>query len=98
MTMKLLATRKDEQNQAALDPWTVVHLSAGLALGLMRLPLGRCLAAALAYEVAEQFAERRDWAQGVFETDGPESVANAVADVLVFAAGHWAGSAWHRNG
>jgi hypothetical protein len=96
--MKLVAMTKGDQNRAALDPWTVVHLSAGLALGLMDLPLGRCLAAALAYEVAEQYAERRAWAQGLFETEGPESLSNAVVDVLAFSLGHWVGSTWNRTG
>ena len=96
--MKIIATTKDEQNRAAVDPWTVVHLSAGLALGLMNLPLGRCLAAALAYEVAEQYAERRDWAQELFETEGPESLANAAVDMAAVALGHWVGSAWNRTG
>ena len=96
--MRLIATTKGEQNRAALDPWTVVHLATGMALGLMNLPLGRCLAAALAYEVAEQYAERRDWAQGLFETEGPESLPNAVVDMVAFAVGHWVGSTWNRTG
>ena len=56
--MRLLATRKSEQNQATVDPWTVVHLSAGLALGLVGASLRWSLAAAITYEVVEQAFER----------------------------------------
>ena len=31
--MKFLAARKAEQNLAAVDPWTAVHVAAGLAAG-----------------------------------------------------------------
>jgi len=96
--MKLLAMSKEDQNRAALDPWTAVHLSAGLALGLMDAPLGPSLAAAVAYEVAEHLAERRDWGQDIFETESPESLPNAFVDVVVFALGHWLGNAWNRTG
>lgn len=34
--MKLLATEKPEQNVAAIDPWTAVHVAMGLASGLTR--------------------------------------------------------------
>ena len=96
--MKLLAISKDEQNRAALDPWTAVHLSAGLALGLLNAPRGPALAAAAAYEIVEQLAERRDWGQDVFETEGPETLPNAIVDLAVFALGHWLGRAWNRTG
>ena len=96
--MKLLAMSKVEQNRAAVDPWTAVHLSAGLALGLMNAPRGPALAAAAAYELVEQLAERREWGQDVFETAGPETLPNAIVDLAVFALGHWLGSAWNRTG
>ena len=96
--MKLLAMSKDEQNRAAVDPWTAVHLSAGLALGLLNAPRGPALAAAAAYEIVEQLAERREWGQDVFETAGPETLPNAIVDLVVFALGHWLGSAWNRTG
>jgi hypothetical protein len=95
--MKILATRKSEQNRTAADPWTAVHLSAGLALGLMGVPLRYALAAALAYEVAEQVFERRAWGQAFFLTSGPEVLANAVVDAAVFAAGHWLGKGWNAR-
>lgn len=96
--MKWIATRKSEQNQAAIDPWTAVHLGAGLALGLMSVPLRRALPAAIAYEVAEQFLERKPWGRKLFHTSGPEVLSNAVVDVVVFAAGHWLAERWNATG
>lgn len=96
--MKLVATEKSEQNRALLDPWTLVHFSAGLAAGLMNLPREPALGAAVAYEVVEQVLERHELGQEVFDTSGPESVENAVLDVVVFAVGHWLGERWNADG
>lgn len=93
--MKLVATRKSEQNEAVVDPWTVVHLAAGLALGLMNAPFRGSLAAAIGYEVAEQFVERTRWGEKLFDISRPESLANAAFDVVVFVAGHRAGARWN---
>ena len=95
--MKLLASRKSEQNQAALDPWTVVHLASGLALGLTAVPIRYAFAAAVAYEVAEQVFERKAWGQALFETSGPEGLANALIDTAAFAMGHRLGQAWNAS-
>lgn len=95
--MKIVATRKDEQNIAAIDPWTLVHFSAGLALGLMAMPREGSIAASIGYEAVEQFVERQHWGQELFESRKPESIANAVVDVAVFALGHWVGERWNRS-
>ena len=95
--MKLIATKKSEQNVAAVDPWTLVHFSTGLALGLMDVPPVRAFGAAAGYEVVEQWVERQEWGQDLFETHRPESAANAFVDLAVFAAGHWLGGRWNRN-
>lgn len=95
--MKIVATRKPEQNRAVLDPWTVVHLAAGLAAGLMAVPLSRAMSAAIAYEVVEQWLERSPWGQELFETHGPEILPNALADTAVFLAGHRLGDLWNRT-
>jgi len=95
--MKIIATRRKEQNRAALDPWTVVHFSAGLALGLTDVSRGSAFGAALGYELAEQVMERNKWGKDLFETRGPESVANALVDTVVFLAGHWLGAHWLRT-
>ena len=96
--MKLLATRKAEQNRAVFDPWTVVHFGAGLAAGLVAVRLPTALAGAVAYEVVEQFLERKEVGRELFETSGPESVPNAVVDVAVFALGHELGKRWNQTG
>ena len=96
--MKLVATRKSEQNEAAIDPWTVVHFGTGLAAGLVDAPLRWALLAAAAYEVVEQVAERRHAVQRVFQISGAERLPNVLVDLAVFAAGHWLGKAWNRTG
>ena len=95
--MKIVATTKSEQNRAVLDPWTIVHFATGLALGLVSAPRRPSLGAAIAYEFAEQWAERRRLGQDLFDVSGPESAANSAVDVLVFAAGHHLGRAWTRD-
>lgn len=95
--MKLLATRKTDQNEAVVDPWTVVHFSSGLALGLIDLSLRKALPAAIAYELLEQVLERREVGQKLFVTSGPESLSNAVMDTAVFALGHWLGQNWNGS-
>lgn len=95
--MKFLATRKSEQNRAAIDPWTAVHFSAGLALGLMEVPLRWSFAGSVAYELAEQVFERQEWGKDLFETSGPESFPNALVDSAALLAGHRLGRAWNER-
>ncbi len=92
--MKLLATKKRDQNRALLDPWTLVHFSTGLAMGLVRAPFRVSLPAAVAYELLEQYAERRRIGREIFDISGPETVPNSLVDVAIFAAGQWLGRAW----
>lgn len=95
--MHILATRKSQQNRAVLDPWTMVHFSSGLALGLMNVPFGRSVAAAIAYEGIEQVVERHPQGRELFGTSHPEGPLNVVMDVAVFALGHYLGSFWNRS-
>jgi hypothetical protein len=95
--MKLVATKKGEQNRAIVDPWTVVHFATGLAAGLVDMPRGWALSAAAAYELVEQYAERQDWGQDLFETSRAECIPNAVVDLAVFAAGHYLGELWNST-
>jgi hypothetical protein len=95
--MKILATEKREQNQAVLDPWTVVHFGIGLALGLMNAPLRASLAAAVVYEIVEQYVERSEAGQELFDTSGPEVLPNAILDLVVLAAGHQLGQMWNTK-
>jgi hypothetical protein len=95
--VRIIATRRSDQNHAAIDPWTAVHISAGLALGLMDTPRSWSLAAALGYELAEQYFERTELGKDLFETRGPESIGNAIVDTAAFMAGHWLGTLWLRR-
>ncbi len=95
--MKLVATRRTEQNRAPIAPWTAVHFSAGLALGLLDASRAWSVGGALGYEVAEQLVERSDWGTDLFETRGPESASNVLVDMVVFIAGHWLGTRWLRT-
>lgn len=95
--MNIIATRKAEQNRAAADPWTVIHFAAGLALGLMDVPLRWALAASAGYEVVEQVAERKEWGKSFFRTSGPESLPNAAVDMVILVAGHRLGRAWNAT-
>lgn len=95
--MKILATRKSEQNRAAIDPWTLVHFSTGMAFGLIEVPMRRAMAASIAYELVEQVFERQDWGKKFFVTHGPESLPNSVTDSVVFAMGHRLGVLWNHK-
>ena len=94
----MIATEKAEQNEKAVDPWTLVHLAAGLALGLMNVPRKAALAISVVYEAAEQVFERQRWGKELFETHGPESLPNALMDSAALLAGHLLGQAWNRTG
>jgi len=89
--MKLVALSRRDQNRAALDPWTVVHFAAGLALGLMNAPRGPAMIASVGYEVAEQLLERSPTGKRLFNTRGPEGVANVCVDLAVYYLGLRAG-------
>lgn len=95
--MKVIASNKREQNQAAVDPWTVIHFSSGLALGLIDAPFRLVIGAAVIYEVVEQYAERHEWGKDLFETSGPETLPNVLVDIAVLAIGHRLGAAWNRT-
>ena len=49
--MKLVATRKAEQNILAVDPWTLVHVGVGLAVGLMGVSFNKAIIGAVVYEI-----------------------------------------------
>lgn len=95
--MKLIATRKAHQNRSGIDPWTVVHFSTGLALGLMDVPLRWALSGAIAYELAEQVFERHEYGKAFFKTSGPEVALNAIVDTAVLVIGHRLGQQWNET-
>ena len=93
----LVAQRKADQNQAVLDPWTVVHYASGLAAGFAGVNYRTAIIAAVGYELAEQVFERTEFGQSFFNVSGPERGANAIVDVIVFAWGYKAGERWNRT-
>jgi hypothetical protein len=93
----LVAWTEEDQNEAALDPWSAVHAGAGLAAGLTGIPVWLATVAAIGYEVVEAQFERTPTGQAFFDTQGPESRTNQVVDVLVFVLGVWAGSRYKRG-
>lgn len=95
--MRLVATRKSHQNSAVLDPWTGVHAGIGLAFGLTEVPFWTAAAVAIGYELVEQQAERSRVGQELFQTSGPETPLNAVADVMVFLGAWWLGRRWNAS-
>jgi hypothetical protein len=98
--MKFIATSRDEQNAAVLDPWSVVHLAAGLATSLVGVSPGVGFGAAVAYEALELYGESRPGGtvRKIFLTQGPESVPNIAADLALFALGLSLGHRWIRTG
>lgn len=94
----LVAQSKAQQNRAVLDPWSLVHLSFGLATGLMDWRLRNLLLVATAYEAVEQVAERTGVGQRFFKTSGPENYANSAADVVLAVAGWYLGRTWNDGG
>lgn len=97
MSGPLVAWSEADQNEALFDPWTLVHAAAGLAAGLVGLPLGASTLAAVAYEVVESQLERTKTGRTFFDVSGPEAPGNQVVDVLVFALGAWAGARYKGN-
>lgn len=95
--MRLVATKKSEQNQAAMDPWTIVHLGSGVALGLLGAKFLPTFAAGIAYEVGEQAFEGSSVGRQLFETSGPETFTNSVVDMVVYTLGWWIGSSWRNS-
>lgn len=96
--MRIFARDKQEQNLAAVDPWTLVHFSAGLALGLIDFPVRWALSASLVYEAAEQVFERKRWGQRFFKISRAESLPNAILDSTLFLVGHRLGTRWNQTG
>lgn len=91
MPTDLIAWKKSQQNKALLDPWSVVHFGVGLAVGLMGIRMKPALVGAVLYEFAEAPLERAEFGKNLFNVSKPETMGNAVLDVVVFALGVRAG-------
>ena len=97
LPVRVLALKKSQQNEAAIDPWTAVHAAAGLAFGLMGTDFKRSMALAVGYEVLEQVYVRVEEGRSPFEISGPETIPNAVVDLVAFGLGHWLGKRWNES-
>jgi hypothetical protein len=92
-----LATRKSEQNDAWVDPWSAVHLASGLAFGLVGVKFVPSMIAAGVFDVVEHIAESHDVGKRFFNTSGPESAGNVVVDLALFAFGWKLGEMWNSS-
>lgn len=90
--MKLVALHHDDQNYALFDPWSVIHMSAGLFFGLVGVGPVLSMTAAVGYDLFEQVAERQPWGQHIFKTSGSETVPNIITDIALFALGWYLGN------
>ena len=91
----LLARSASDQNLALLDPWSVVHFAAGLALGLVGVSVPLATGIGVAYEGAEYAAENSsEQVRRFFRVSGPETLGNQIIDVAVLALGAELGNRW----
>jgi len=88
--------RRPLAQREPLDRWTLVHAATGAAMGAAGVPAAWALAAAVAYELAEQIAERQPAVQRFFVTSGPEHAANVAADLAIYMAAWYAAQRLRR--
>ncbi|HLF15944.1 MAG TPA: hypothetical protein VI796_00715 [Candidatus Thermoplasmatota archaeon] len=81
---------------AALDLWSLVHLGAGVALGLLGTVWWLAFLLLVAFEALEGILRRvkRHGGGGLFEY---ESWPNVLADIAIGMVG-WYGGLWFRAG
>ena len=95
--MKLVATRKKDQNVAVIDPWTAVHAGMGLAIGLVGIPMHWALAGSVAYEFLERPFEAAGFGKTFFNVSKPENISNQILDVVVFMSAFELGRRWNKT-
>lgn len=96
--IKFIAFEKQDQNDAWVDPWSVVHFATGLAFGLVGVSGWNTLGAGVAWDIVEHFAERAKFGQKFFNTSGPESMGNVLADLALFMGGWKLGQLYNATG
>ncbi len=96
--MIAFAIRKEHQNEALFDPWSVVHFAFGLAFGLVGFPFLGAVGIAVAYDVLEHAFEDSEFGQRFFNTSGPESGWNIGGDLMLFAGGWFLGDRYNATG
>ncbi len=96
--MKIVALEKVDQNEALVDPWSAVHATSGLALGLTDVSYFASITAAILFDVFEHLFERSSYGQRFFNTSGPESWGNVITDLVLFSGGWWLGHRYNESG
>lgn len=96
--MKIVAFEKQDQNEALIDPWSVVHFATGLAFGLVGFGGWKTLGAGVVWDIFEHFAEKAKFGQKFFNTSGPESWGNVATDLALFMGGWKLGQLYNSTG
>ena len=68
-----------------LDGWTLVHIGAGVALGLFKVPRRWAYPLIIGYEIVENVIMRESMGDFFKEVEGPR---NAVSDVVFGIGGY----------
>jgi hypothetical protein len=89
--MRLFA--KHRGDQAAIDPWSAIHFSSGLATGLGDVSLGKAVAIAVASDLLMAYFTSQK--TGILRTFADEPPINKVIDVALFAFGNHLGRRWN---
>lgn len=95
--MKLVAGKKSEQDISIIDPWSLVHFSAGLALGLRGTGLATTTALNVGYEAVEYVAQRTNAGATFFNQEWNENPSNMIMDILAVTAGWYLGHRWNQT-
>lgn len=96
--MITFAVRKEQQNEALFDPWSVVHFAFGLGFGLTGFPFVGAVGIAVAYDILEHAFEKSEFGQRFFNTSGPESGYNIAGDLVLFVTGWFLGDRYNATG
>ena len=74
-----------EINNRVLDGWTLVHLGAGIGLGLIKTPRFSAYSSLVVFEILENLILRKKMAELFNDLEGP---ANIISDLVVATAGY----------
>lgn len=84
------------QESAMLDPYSLIHYSAGLATGLGKVKPGRALIGAAVVDFV--FSYLFEAPTGLYRKTGVEPPINKVADIGLFMLGNYMGRRWSERG
>ena len=95
--MRLVATRQDHLRDAVIDPWAVVHLGSGLALGLVNVTAPHALVAAVGYQLLERLAAPQSRQSSLSDPVSAAEAVNIAVDMVVFMGGWYAGRRFNER-